>query len=387
MDGYQTRGVSATKDDVHKAIEKHPKGLFPNAFCQIYPDIWGGDPDYCNLMHADGVGTKTVIAYMYWRETGDLSVWRNLVIDAIVMNLDDLLCAGATNNFTYSSSIARNLNLIPGQIIAELIDGTHDYFKHLANYGINVTLMGGETADMGDTVRTLMVEGTMGVRMPLKRLITCQNIAPGNVVVGLASSGKASYETEYNSGIGSNGLTAARQHLLHPDYYHAYKECYDPYIPQHLVYTGSHHLQDATDTPLNVGKLMLSPTRTYLPLLKPIIEQYHDSLYGIIHCSGGGQRKCINYLPGNMRVVKNNLLPRPPLFNMIAGTQSISPQEMYMVYNMGHRMELYTTEATAHKIIDSAKQLNIDAQIIGYVEECDHKEVVVHTPEGIWRYA
>lgn len=383
---YNLRGVSAQKEDVHKAIAKLDKGLYPNAFCKIYPDYWGGDDAYCNLMHADGAGTKSSLAYMYWRETGDLSVWKGIAIDSIVMNIDDLLCVGATGPFTYSSTIGRNKNLIPGEVISEIINGTQSYFDTLADYGIDVKLMGGETADVGDLVRTVIVDGTMSCRMRRDKLVTTEKMVPGDVIVSLASYGQATYETEYNSGMGSNGLTSARHEMLKKEYATKYPESIDPNLPSEVVYNGKYGLTDPTETPLNVGKMILSPTRTYAPVVLKVLEQYFDKIHGIIHCSGGGQSKVSHYLPSALRVVKNNLLPVPPLFTMIQQSAGTDWKEMYQVFNMGQRLEIYTDKDTAASIVEISKSFNIDAQISGYVQAADKKEVVIESPYGTFTY-
>ncbi len=385
-DRYYLRGVSAQKEDVHKAVANLDKGLYPNAFCKIYPDYWGNKADYCNLMHADGAGTKSILAYMYWKETGDLSVWKGIAIDSMVMNIDDLLCVGATGPFTYSSTIGRNKHLVPGEVISEIINGTQSYFDKLKEFGIDCYLLGGETADVGDVVRTVIVDGTMGCRMERNRLITTEYMADGDVVVSLASYGQATYEDEYNSGMGSNGLTSARHELLKKEYATKYPESVDPNLPDSVVYNGKYGLTDATETPLNVGKMLLSPTRTYAPVMMKILEENFRFIHGIIHCSGGGQSKCLHYLPEPFRVVKNNLLPIPPLFNMIQEAAGTEWKEMYQVFNMGQRLELFTDKETAGYIIDIAKGFGIDAQISGYVEKSDKKEVVVDSPHGTFSY-
>lgn len=383
---YNLRGVSAQKEDVHKAIAKLDKGLYPNAFCKIYPDYWGDDDAYCNLMHADGAGTKSSLAYLYWKETGDLSVWKGIAIDSIVMNIDDLLCVGATGPFTYSSTIGRNKNLIPGEVISEIINGTQAYFDTLADYGIDVKLMGGETADVGDLVRTVIVDGTMSCRMRRDKLVTTEKMVPGDVIVSLASYGQATYETEYNSGMGSNGLTSARHEMLKKEYATKYPESVDPNLPSEVVYNGKYGLTDPTETPLNVGKMILSPTRTYAPIVLKVLEQYFDKIHGIIHCSGGGQSKVSHYLPSALRVVKNNLLPVPPLFTMIQQSAGTDWKEMYQVFNMGQRLEIYTDKETAEAIVEISKSFNIDAQVSGYVEAADKKEVIVESPYGTFSY-
>ncbi len=386
VDRYNQRGVSAQKEDVHKAIEKLDKGLFPNAFCKIYPDYWGGDDAYCNLMHADGAGTKSSLAYMYWKQTGDLSVWKGISIDSIVMNIDDMLCVGATGPFTYSSTIGRNKNLIPGEVISELINGTQSYFDRLQDYGITVHLMGGETADVGDLVRTVIVDGTMSCRMRRDKLVTTEKMQAGDVIVSLASYGKATYEDEYNSGMGSNGLTSARHEMLKKEYATLFPESVDPNLPDEVVYNGKYSLTDMTETGLDVGKMILSPTRTYAPVILKVLEKHFDAIHGIIHCSGGGQTKCLHYLPKPLRVVKNNLLPVPPLFTMIQESAGTGWREMYQVFNMGQRLEIFTDQATAESIIAIAATFNIDACISGYVEDAEKKELVIEGPYGNFVY-
>jgi phosphoribosylformylglycinamidine cyclo-ligase len=385
-DRYSQRGVSAQKEDVHKAVAKLDKGLFPNAFCKVYPDFWGNDADYCNLMHADGAGTKSILAYMYWKETGDMSVWKGIAIDSIVMNIDDMLCVGATGPFTYSSTIGRNKHLIPGEVISSLINGTQEYFDNLKEYGIDVHFLGGETADVGDVVRTVIVDGTMACRMRRDQLVTTEKMQPGDVVVSLASYGQATYEEEYNSGMGSNGLTSARHEMLHKEYAQKYPESVDPNLPEDVVYNGKYKLTDSTATPLNTGKMILSPTRTYAPVILKVLQQHFDKIHGIIHCSGGGQSKCLHYLPAPLRVVKNNLLPVPPLFTMIQESAGTSWREMYQVFNMGQRLEIFTDKETAQSIIAIAASFNIDAQISGFVEQAEKKEVVIESPYGTFSY-
>lgn len=385
-DRYNQRGVSAQKEDVHKAVAKLDKGLFPNAFCKVYPDYWGNDPAYCNLMHADGAGTKSILAYMYWRETGDMSVWKGIAIDSIVMNIDDLLCVGATGPFTYSSTIGRNKHLIPGDVISALINGTQEYFDKLREYGIDVHFLGGETADVGDVVRTVIVDGTMACRMERSKLVTTEKMRAGDVVVSLASYGQATYEDEYNSGMGSNGLTSARHEMLKKEYAAKYPESIDPNLPDAVVYNGKYAVTDATETPLNVGKMILSPTRTYAPVILKVLESHFDKIHGIIHCSGGGQSKCLHYLPSALRVVKNNLLPVPPLFDMIQESAGTDWKEMYQVFNMGQRLELFTDKDTAAGIVELANSFNIAAQISGYVEDAEQKEVVIDSKHGSFVY-
>ncbi|MCB9064355.1 MAG: phosphoribosylformylglycinamidine cyclo-ligase [Chitinophagales bacterium] len=384
---YNQRGVSAQKEDVHRAVAKLDKGLFPNAFCKIYPDFWGGDDAYCNLMHADGAGTKSILAYMYWQETGDISVWKGIAIDAIVMNIDDLLCVGATGPFTYSSTIGRNKHLVPGEVISEIINGTQEYFDTISQYGIDIKFLGGETADVGDVVRTIIVDGTMACRMPRQKLVTTEQMQEGDVVVSLASYGQATYESEYNSGIGSNGLTSARHELLNKVYAEKYPESVDPNLPPDVVYNGKYRLTDLTDTPLDVGKMILSPTRTYAPVVLKVLQQHFDKIHGIIHCSGGGQSKCLHYLPKPLRVVKNNLLPPPPLFKMIQESAGTDWKEMYQVFNMGQRLEIFTDKETAASIVDIASEFGIEAQISGQVDASNKKEVVIDSPYGSFIYS
>lgn len=383
---YNLRGVSAQKEDVHQAIAKLDKGLYPDAFCKVYADFWGGDEGYCNIMHADGAGTKSILAYLYWKETGDHSVWKGISIDSIVMNIDDMLCVGATGPFTYSSTIGRNKHMIPGSVISELINGTNEYFDTLRKFGIEVHLMGGETADVGDVVRTVIVDGTMACRMKRNKLVTTEKMRAGDVIVSLASYGQATYETEYNSGIGSNGLTSARHELLDKSYATNYPESVDPNLPQEVVYNGKYKLTDSTETPLNVGKLLLSPTRTYAPVVLQILKHHFDAIHGIIHCSGGGQTKCLHYLPSPLKVVKDNLLPQPPIFNMIQEAAGTDWKEMYQVFNMGQRLEVFTDKETAQNIIAIAKTLNIDGQVSGYVTDADKKELIIESGHGTFHY-
>lgn len=383
---YNLRGVSAQKEDVHKAVAKLDKGLFPNAFCKIYPDYWGGDAAYCNLLHADGAGTKSILAYLYWKETGDMSVWKGIAIDSIVMNIDDLLCVGATGPFTYSSTIGRNKNLIPGEVISAIINGTQEYFDGLKEHGIDCYLLGGETADVGDVVRTVIVDGTMGCRMERSKLVTTEKMVVGDVVVSLASYGQATYEDEYNSGMGSNGLTSARHEMLKKEYAKKYPESIDPNLPDEVVYNGKYGLTDTTTTPLNVGKMILSPTRTYAPVVLKVLQEHFDKIHGIVHCSGGGQSKCLHYLPRPLRVVKNNLLPAPPLFTMIQEAAGTEWKEMYQVFNMGQRLEIFTDKDTAEGIVAIARGFNIDAQVTGHVEMAERKEVVIESEYGCFSY-
>lgn len=383
---YNLRGVSAQKEEVHAAVAQLDKGLYPNAFCRIYPDFWGGDPNFCNLMHADGAGTKSSLAYLYWKETRDISVWEGIAIDAIVMNIDDMLCVGATGPFTYSSTIGRNKNLIPGEVIAEIINGSQRFFDRLKEYGIDVHFMGGETADVGDVVRNIIVDGTMAARMERKKLVTTEKLQAGDVVVSLASYGQATYEDRYNSGMGSNGLTSARHELLSHYYAENFPESFDPALPKEVVYNGKCRLTDTTETELNVGQMLLSPTRTYAPVVLEILKQHFEKIHGIIHCSGGGQSKILHYLPQPLRVVKNNLLSIPPLFRMIQEAAGTSWQEMYQVFNMGQRLEIYTDKETAEGIVAISKSFGIEAQVSGYVEKSEQKEVVIESEKGSFTY-
>lgn len=385
-DRYARRGVSAQKEDVHRATAALDKGLFPNAFCKVYPDYWGNDPEWCNIMHADGAGTKSSLAYLYWRETGDLSVWRGIAEDAIVMNIDDLLCVGATGPFTYSSTIGRNKGLVPGEVISEIINGTQAFFERLSNHGLQVHFMGGETADVGDVVRTVIVDGTMACRMRRDRLVTTEKMRPGDVIVSLASYGQATYEDAYNSGMGSNGLTSARHEILHHSYAAKYPESIDPALPDDVVYNGRYHLTDTTETGLDVGKLLLSPTRTFAPVLMEVLDAHFDDIHGIVHCSGGGQTKCLHYLPSPLRVVKDNLPAIPPLFHMIQKAAGTDWREMYQVFNMGARLEIFCPEASAASIISIAKKWGIEATQSGHIEASDKKELILKTPFGAFNY-
>jgi phosphoribosylformylglycinamidine cyclo-ligase len=375
MSLYNKRGVSAQKEEVHKATEKLDKGLFPNAFCKIYPDYLLGDDKWVNLMHADGAGTKSILAYLYWKETGDISVWKGIAQDAVVMNLDDLLCVGIHDNFLFSSTIDRNKKLIPGEVLEVVINGTQEIFDELRKYGVNTYFLGGETADVGDVVRTIAVNGTMTARWPKDQLITNDRISPGNVIVGFASSGKAVYEQSYNSGIGSNGLTSARHDVLNKFYAENFPETFEPSLENDVVYIGKYRMTDPSIEGLNIGQLLLSPTRTYAPLVKQLFTEFFEHIYGVIHCSGGGQTKCMKYLPGNMKVVKNNLFESPEIFKLIKEASGADWREMYQVFNMGHRLEIFTNEATAAKMIEVSKSLNIDAQIVGYVDAAENKQL------------
>jgi phosphoribosylformylglycinamidine cyclo-ligase len=369
MSLYSKRGVSAQKEEVHAAVKNLDQGIFPNAFCKIYPDFLGNDPSFINVMHADGAGTKSILAYLYWKETGDISVWKGIAQDAVVMNLDDLLCVGIYDNIIFNSTIDRNKNLIPGEVLEQVINGTQEFFDLMKTFGINIHYLGGETADVGDVVRTVAVNGTMTARWPKEKIISNEKIKPGNVIVGLASFGQASYETNYNSGIGSNGLTSARHDILEKFYAENFKESYDTTLSEEVVYIGNHRISEI--------KEILSPTRTYAPLLKKLLENNFDKIYGLIHCSGGGQTKCLKYIPGNVRVVKDNLFDPPDIFNKIKIASKSDDREMYQVFNMGCRMEIYTDEDFADTIIHEARSFNIDAQVIGRVEVSEKKELVI----------
>ena len=381
------RGVSASKEDVHNAIKNIDKGIFPGAFCKIIPDILGGDPEYCNIMHADGAGTKSSLAYMYWKETGDLSVWKGIAQDALIMNIDDLLCVGATDNILVSSTIGRNKLLVPGEVISAVINGTDELLADLRKLGIGVYATGGETADVGDLVRTIIVDSTVTCRMKRCDVIDNANIRPGDVIVGLASFGKASYESEYNGGMGSNGLTSARHDVFGKYLAEKYPESYDNAVPEELVYSGSLHLTDSVSgSPLDAGKLVLSPTRTYAPVIKRLLDEMRKDIHGMVHCSGGAQTKVMNFVGDNCRVVKDNLFPLPSLFRTIKEQSGTDWGEMYKVFNMGHRMEIYLSEKDAQRVIDISKSFDIDARIVGRIEESDRKELIIKSEFGEFRY-
>jgi phosphoribosylformylglycinamidine cyclo-ligase len=383
---YLQRGVSASKEDVHRAIAKLDKGLFPKAFCKIVPDTLAGDPDYCTIMHADGAGTKTSLAYLYWKETGDLSVWRGIAQDSIVMNTDDLICVGATGPMLISSSIDRNKNKIPGDVIAEIINGTEDVLEMLRSHGVEIYSTGGETADVGDLVRTITVNSTVIARMKRADVISNDNIKAGDVIVGLASFGQASYETTYNGGMGSNGLTSARHDVLGNYLAGRYPESFDPEVHSALVYSGSKRLTDAVEnTPVNVGQLILSPTRTYAPFAKALLDELRPHIHGMVHCSGGAQTKVLHFVD-NLHVIKNNLFPIPPLFKLIQAESGTSWQEMYKVFNMGHRLEVYLSSEHAQRVIEIAQSFGIEAQIIGYVEASEGKKVTIQSEFGEFVY-
>ena len=374
---YNMRGVSASKEDVHNAIKNIDKGLYPKAFCKIIPDILGGNPDYCNIMHADGAGTKSSLAYIYWRETGDLSVWKGIAQDALIMNIDDLICVGATNNILVSSTIGRNKLLIPGEVISAIINGTDELLSELRDLGIGVYATGGETADVGDLVRTIIVDSTVTCRMKRSDIIDNARIQAGDVIVGLASSGQATYEKTYNGGMGSNGLTSAR-HDVFADYLAVkYPESYDMAVPQVLTYSGKLKLTDSVEgAPIDAGKLVLSPTRTYAPVVKRIFDNLRQEIHGMIHCSGGAQTKILHFID-NLRIIKDNMFPIPPLFKTIQEQSGTDLKEMYKVFNMGHRLEVYLNEKHANEIIEISKSFNIDAQIVGHVEASDKKELII----------
>jgi len=385
---YGSRGVSSQKEDVHNAIKNSGKGIFPKAFCKILPDISGGDDSYCNIMHSDGAGTKSSLAYAYWKETGDLSVWKNIAIDAVVMNTDDLLCAGAIDNLVLTSTIGRNKNLIPAEVIKAIIEGTEEFLETLRSYDVNIQLAGGETADVRDLVRTIIVDSTVFCRMKRSDVITNEKIKAGDVIVGLSSSGKTNYEKEYNSGIGSNGLTSARHDLFNKSVAEKYPETFDAKIDSSLVYSGKYNLRDK----INVGsesveaaKLVLSPTRTYLPVVKKIFSEMKSSIHGMIHCTGGGQTKVMKFVD-NMHIIKDNLFPPPPLFNLIKESSGTSWKEMYSVFNMGHRMEIYLKEKDAQALIDIAKEFNLEAKIIGRCETAEKISLTITSPEGLINY-
>jgi len=383
---YDLRGVSASKEDVHNAIKNIDKGLFPKAFCKVVPDFLGGDPEYCNIMHADGAGTKSSLAYLYWKETGDLSVWKGIAQDAIVMNLDDLLCVGAINNILLSSTIGRNKNNIPGEVIAAIIEGTEELCSELRDLGITIWPTGGETADVGDLVRTIIVDSTVTCRMKRSDVISADKIKAGNCIIGLSSSGKASYEKAYNGGMGSNGLTSARHDVFAKYLAEKYPESYDPAVPETLVFSGKCKLTDRVEgVEADAGRLVLSPTRTYAPVVKKILEQFRESVSGMIHCSGGAQTKVLHFIE-NVHVIKDNLFTVPPLFKLIREQSGTSWHEMYKVFNMGHRFEIYANEDAAEGIIAIARSFNIDAQIIGHVESFEGKKVTIHSEYGTFEY-
>lgn len=380
------RGVSATKEDVHNAIKNIDKGLYPHAFCKIIPDILGGDPEYCNIMHADGAGTKSALAYMYWKETGNINVWKGIAQDAIVMNTDDLLCVGAVNNILVSSTIGRNKMLVPGEVIAAIIKGTDDLLANMRKMGIGIYPTGGETADVGDLVRTIIVDSTVTCRMKRSDVIDNANICPGDVIIGLSSTGKATYEEEYNGGMGSNGLTSARHDMFNKYLAKHYPESYDHSVPKELVYSGKYKLLDPVEnSPLDAGMLVLSPTRTYAPVVKQILDKYRSEIHGMVHCTGGAQTKVLHFVNDNCKIIKDNMFPIPPLFKAIKESSGTEWKEMYQVFNMGHRMEIYVTPEIAENIISISKSFNIDAQIIGHIEE-GQKSLVIKSEFGEFEY-
>ncbi len=401
MSLYNARGVSAQKEEVHKATASLDKGLYPYAFCKIYADHLGGDADWVNVMHADGAGTKSILAYLYWKETGDISVWKGIAQDAIVMNLDDLLCTGIYDNLLFSSTIDRNKLMIPGDVLEMIITGTQEFFDSMKLFGVNIHYLGGETADVGDVVRTIAVNGTMTARWPKNKLITNDRIQAGDVIVGLASAGQAEYETSYNSGIASNGLTSARHDLLSRFYAEQFPESFAPSISAEVMYAGPYHLTDEValytgernqvagqvsrnlhPESLTIGQLLLSPTRTFAPVIKALLDHYFDDIHGLVHCSGGGQTKCMKYLPGNFRIIKDNLFAPPPIFRLIQDASGSDDREMYQVFNMGHRIEVFTSTEAAAGIVSVAQGLGIDARIVGRVEASEKKELFLDTPNG-----
>lgn len=393
MSLYSKRGVSAQKEEVHAATKHLDQGLYPNSFCKIYPDIFGGDKDWINIMHADGAGTKSILAYLYWKETGDISAWKGIAQDAIVMNLDDLLCVGIYDKLVFSSTIDRNKNLIPGEVLQAVISGSQEFFNKMRGFDIGITYMGGETADVGDLVRTMAVNGTMAARWPKNKLVTNELIRAGQVIVGLASYGQAVYEDEYNSGIASNGLTSARHDMLNSSFRDSYPESLDPSLSGDVTYIGPYqfdeevrHLHNGKEHMTTVGRLLLSPTRTFAPVMKVILEEHFENIYGLVHCSGGGQTKCLKYLPGPMRIVKDNLFQPPVIFDLIGKASRAEESEMYQVFNMGTRLEIYTDESAAEKIIGISKGFGVEARVIGRVEEADKKELVIQAGQKILKF-
>lgn len=383
---YILRGVSASKEDVHNAIKNVDKGIFPKAFCKIIPDILGGDPEYCNIMHADGAGTKSSLAYAYWRETGDLSVWKGIAQDALIMNIDDLLCVGAVDNILVSSTIGRNKHLVPGEVISAIINGTEELLANLRSWGVNAYSTGGETADVGDLVRTIIVDSTVTCRMRRDEVVNNANIVAGDVIVGLSSSGKATYEDEYNGGMGSNGLTSARHDVFSKYLAQKYPETYDAAVPEELVYSGNVRLTDAVEgVECDAGKLVLSPTRTYAPVIKTLLECMRRNIHGMVHCSGGAQTKVLHFVEGK-HVIKDNLFPLPPLFKLISEQSGTDWAEMYKVFNMGHRMEIYLAPEYAQEVIDISQSYGIDARIVGRVEESPVNRLTIKSEFGVFEY-
>ena len=383
---YDKRGVSASKEDVHNAIKSIDKGLFPKAFCKVIPDILQGSEEHCNIMHADGAGTKSSLAYLYWKETGDLSVWKGIAQDAIVMNLDDLLCVGVTDNILLSSTIGRNKKLIPGEVIAAIINGTEEFLAEMRGHGIGIRSTGGETADVGDLVRTIIVDSTVTARLRRDELISNKNIRAGDVIVGLCSYGQASYESKYNGGMGSNGLTSARHDVFKKEYAEQYPESFDPMIPGELVYSGTKSLTDPTEVPgVDAGKMVLSPTRTYAPVISEVLKSYRQEIHGMIHCSGGAQTKVLHFID-KLHVVKDKLFPVPPLFRMIREESGTGWKEMYQVFNMGHRFELYVPESIAADIISISRSFSVDAQVVGHVEDSKAAKLTISSEHGTYFY-
>ena len=388
---YSKRGVSAQKEEVHAAIKSLDKGLYPNAFCKVYPDVLTGDENWVNVMHADGAGTKSILAYLYWKETGDVTVWKGIAQDAIVMNLDDLLCTGIYDNILFSSTIDRNKRLIPGEVLEAIITGTQEFFGNMKKFGVNIHYLGGETADVGDVVRTIAVNGTMMARWQKERLITNDKIKAGDVIIGLAGFGRSNYEREYNSGIGSNGLTSARHDILQKTYSTRFHESYDNSLDENVVYIGKYKLTDEIEIQnpkskirnpkSDIGHLLLSPTRTFAPVLKELLGNHFDAIHGLIHCSGGGQTKCMKYMPGNFRVVKDNLFDPPVVFQLIQQASHADDREMFQVFNMGTRMEIYSDEKNADKLISISKKYGVDAQVVGRVEASHKKELLIRAGE------
>ncbi|MFY0593162.1 AIR synthase related protein [Roseivirga sp.] len=385
-DRYMQRGVSASKEDVHNAIKNLDKGLYPKAFCKVVPDFMGGDDDYCNIMHADGAGTKSSLAYMYWKETGDITVWKGIAQDAIIMNIDDLLCVGAIDNILLSSTIGRNKNLIPGEVISALINGTEEVLQMLRDNGLNIISTGGETADVGDLVRSVIVDSTVIARMKRKDVITNEKIKPGQVIIGLASFGQANYESQYNGGMGSNGLTSARHDVFHKYLAEKFPESFDPSVPSDLVYSGSKKLTDSVDgSPLDAGQLVLSPTRTYAPVMVEILKKFRNELGGVIHCSGGAQTKILHFIEG-LHIIKDNLFDVPPLFKLVQEESNTDWKEMYKVFNMGHRMEIYADQSIADEIISISESFGIPAQVIGQVQASEKKKLTIKSDAGEFIY-
>lgn len=380
MSLYSKRGVSAQKEEVHAATKSLDKGLYPNAFCKIYPDVLTGDSNWVNVMHADGAGTKSILAYLYWKETGDISVWKGIAQDAIVMNLDDLLCTGIYDKLIFSSTIDRNKKLIPAEILEAVITGSQEFFDQMKEFGVHITYMGGETADVGDVVRTIAVNGTMTARWPKSKLVTNELIRAGDIIVGLEGFGKANYEKEYNSGIASNGLTSARHDMLHKSYAKKYPESFENSLDDEVVYIGPHLITDPlriNNLDISIGQLLLSPTRTFAPVMKELLQNHFEAIHGLIHCSGGGQTKCLKYLPGNLKVIKDNLFEPPLIFQLIQHASKADDREMYQVFNMGTRLEIYTNEKDADQIISVSKSFGVNAQVIGRVTDSTKKELVI----------